>query len=126
MALFQDAFESHFHSEIGTIASLAAHPRCPAPGTPEEATASAAFERWGKNTLLKAGLADVVPFFLLNLDGTREGGRWQRWPPMPAPIRWGLTNVAGALHGAWWKFSSCDAAGRPRELYALQFPERED
>jgi hypothetical protein len=75
---------------------------------------------------MKAGLADVVPFFLLNLDATYEDGAWARWPPMPGPVRWGLTNVAGAVHGGWWKYASCDSAGKPRELYAMQFPERED
>jgi len=126
MSSFQTSFESHFRSEIATIAALAKHRNAPKEGTPEEAAASAAFKSWGKNTVTKAGTADVVPFFLLNLDGTAEDGAWARWPPMPAPIRWGLVNLAGAWHGAWWKFSSCDAAGRPRELWALQFPERKD
>ena len=111
--------DAHFHSEISTIAALADHPKAPAPGTPEEADTRALFKSWGKNTVTKAGTLDVVPFFLLNLDGTVEDGMWANWPPIPAPIKWGLTNLAGAYHGGWWKFSSC-AGGRPKELYALK------
>ena len=120
METFQAPFESHFHSEVSTIAKLADHPKAPKQGTPEDAAALAAFKAWGKSTVRKAGLTDGVPFFLLNLDRTVEDGMWANWPPMPAPIRWGLTNIAGALHSGWWKFASCDAAGQPRELWAFQ------
>ncbi len=118
MSSFQEPFDAHFHSEIGTISRLAEHPNAPKPGTPEEATAALTFKTWGKSTVTKAGTLDVVPFFLLNLDGTVEEGLWANWPPIPAPIKWGLTNIAGAYYSSWWKFSSC-AGGKPRELYAL-------
>lgn len=29
-----------------------------------------------------------------------------------------MVNIAGSWHSGWWKFSSCDASQRPRELYA--------
>ncbi|XXH04370.1 enhancer of mRNA decapping [Hypoxylon texense] len=116
---FREPFAAHFHSEIATIAGLASHPNAPKPGSPEEAQASATFKSWGKSTVTKAGTLDVVPFFLLNLDGTAEEGTWAGWPPIPAPIKWGLVNVAGAYHARRWKFSSC-AGGRPRKLYAAQ------
>ncbi|KAI0156697.1 hypothetical protein GGR52DRAFT_196953 [Hypoxylon sp. FL1284] len=115
---FREPFGAHFHSEIATIARLADHPKAPKPGSPEEATASDTFRSWGKSTVTKAGTLDVVPFFLLNLDGTAEDGLWANWPPMPAPVRWGLVNIAGAYHSRWWRFSSC-AGGRPKKLYAL-------
>ncbi len=126
MSSFEESFQSHFHSEIKTIASLAEHPNAPPAGSEAEANASALFKAWGKTTVAKAGTFDVVPFFLLNLDGTFEEGQWANWPPMPNPIRWGLANIAGAVRGPWWKFSSCNGAGSPKELYALQFPERKD
>ncbi|CAJ2505243.1 Uu.00g126370.m01.CDS01 [Anthostomella pinea] len=119
MSTFQEPFESHFHSEISTIAALADHPKAPKPGSEEEAAASLTFKTWGKSTVTKAGTLDVVPFFLLNLDGTTEDGLWANWPPIPAPIKWGLTNIAGAYYSRWWKFSSC-ANGKPKQLYALQ------
>ncbi|KAK8031602.1 hypothetical protein PG990_001336 [Apiospora arundinis] len=118
MSTFQESFDEHFHSEISTIASLSEHPKAPKEGSPEEAETRALFKSWGKATVSKAGTLDVVPFFLLNLDGTVEDGMWASWPPMPAPIKWGLENLAGSWHSGWWKFSSC-AGGSPRELYAL-------
>ncbi|KAH7326447.1 hypothetical protein B0I35DRAFT_405687 [Stachybotrys elegans] len=118
MDSFREPFENHFHHEIDIIAALADHPKAPAPGSPEAAAASNIFKTWGKATVSKAGTSDVVPFFLLNLDGTFEDGTWANWPPMPYPIKWGLINVAGLWNSGFWKFSSCDANGKPKELYA--------
>ncbi|KAK3694507.1 hypothetical protein B0T22DRAFT_72798 [Podospora appendiculata] len=123
MGTFHAPFESHFHSEIETISKLSDHPNAPKEGTPENAAASATFKAWGKSTVTKAGVTDVVPFFLLNLDRTVEEGMWVNWPPIPAPIKWGLINLAGAFHSGWWKFTSCDAAGQPKELWALRAAE---
>ena len=117
---FQQPFEHHFHSEITHIASLSSHPSAPSPASEQEVAATAVFKTWGKKTVTKAGTTDVVPFFLLNLDVTYEEGRWANWPPMPAPVRWGLVNLAGSWNWGWWKFASCDARGMPRELYALE------
>jgi hypothetical protein len=121
MSSFQAPFEDHFHNEITTLADLAHHPRAPREGTREATRAQNIFKAWGKNTVTKAGMSDVAPFFILNLDRTAEEGLWADWPPMPAPIRWTLLKVSGALHG-YWRFASCDATGRPRKLWALQFP----
>ncbi|KAL2199441.1 hypothetical protein P885DRAFT_31818 [Corynascus similis CBS 632.67] len=120
MKSFQQPFEQHFHNEIATISKFADHPNAPKQGTPENDAATATFKAWGKSTVTKAGVTDVVPFFLLNLDRTVENGMWANWPPMPAPIRWGLVNLAGAWHSRWWRFASCDAAGQPQELWAYR------
>lgn len=119
---FRASFETHFHNEIRTIAALAEHPNAPEPGSERAAEATDTFKSWGKTTVTKAGTTDVVPFFLLNLDRTPafEEGTWAGWPPIPAPVRWGLINVGGWFKGNYWKFASCDAQGSPRELYALQ------
>ncbi|KAJ4987652.1 hypothetical protein SVAN01_06819 [Stagonosporopsis vannaccii] len=119
MRTFQTPFEQHFHSEIAHIASFATSPSAPAQDSPEADEAAAVFKAWGKKTVMKAGITDVVPLFLMNLDATYEEERWANWPPMPAAVRWGLVNVAGSWNWKWWKFASCDAAGMPRELYAL-------
>lgn len=87
MSSFSDPFETHFHNEVRTIADMARHGSAPEPGSPEEAKAAKIFKEWGKATVSKAGLLDVVPFFLLNLDRTVEEGLWANWPPMPAPIK---------------------------------------
>ncbi|XWW95316.1 hypothetical protein V2A60_003274 [Cordyceps javanica] len=110
----------HLHSEVQTIAALAGHPGAPAEGSDAAAAAALVFKTWGKKTVTRAGLLDVVPFFLLNLDRTFEGGRWAHWPPMPAPVRWVLANVVGTYHGTWWRFASCGSDGSPRQLLALQ------
>ncbi|KUI57384.1 hypothetical protein VP1G_04661 [Cytospora mali] len=119
---FHVNFETHFHNEIRTLSNLASHPNAPAPDTPRAAEAFNTFKTWGKSTVTKAGTTDVVPFFLLNLDRTNqfEDGLWANWPPIPAPIKWGLINIGGWINGNYWKFSSCDSAGNRRELYALQ------
>lgn len=118
MSAFQEPFGSHFHAEIKTIAALADHPNAPKSGTPKESEAANAFKSWGKSTVMKAGTLDVVPFFLLNLDGTRENGLWANWPPIPPPIKWGLVNLGGSFHSGYWKFASC-SGGKPKELYAV-------
>ncbi|EGX95467.1 Protein kinase-like domain [Cordyceps militaris CM01] len=120
MDSFRAPLDNHLHSEVRTIAALAAHPNTPAEGSEEAAAAALVFKTWGKNTVTKAGMLDVVPFFFLNLDRTFENGLWAQWPPMPGPIRWILTNVVGTYHGSWWRFASCGSDGRPRELLALE------
>ncbi|OAK95576.1 hypothetical protein IQ06DRAFT_231762 [Phaeosphaeriaceae sp. SRC1lsM3a] len=120
MSSFQDAISHHFHHEITTIASFAELSNAPKPSSREADEAAAVFKAWGKKTVTKAGTFDVVPFFLMNLDATYEDGMWANWPPMPAPVRWGLVNVAGSVHWGWWKFASCDGGGKPRGLFALE------
>lgn len=125
MDSFHQRIEAHFHNEIFTIAALASHPKTPEKGSTEEAEAKTIFKTWGKSTVTKAGMMDVAPFFLLNLDKTVEEGMWSDWPPMPTAIKWGLINLAGAWNSGQWKFASCDLAGQRRELYALRFPAEE-
>ncbi|KAJ3491335.1 hypothetical protein NLG97_g5613 [Lecanicillium saksenae] len=120
MDSFRERFGNHLHSEVKTIADLAKHRNAPAEGSEEAAAAALVFKTWGKKTITKAGMTDVVPFFFLNLDRTFENGKWTNWPPMPAPIRWILTNVVGTYYGNWWRFSSCSSNGSPRELLALE------
>jgi hypothetical protein len=120
MSSFQTPFCQHFHHEIATIASFADLPNAPPPNSKESDDAATIFKTWGKATVMKAGMFDVVPFFLMNLDAAYEDGMWANWPPMPAVVRWGIVNVAGSVYGGWWKFASCDGAGRMRGLYALR------
>ncbi|KAK4231122.1 hypothetical protein QBC38DRAFT_466883 [Podospora fimiseda] len=126
MSSFQEPFEHHFHSEISTIAKFSEHPNTPKEGTPENAAAAATFKAWGKATVTKAGMTDVVPFFLLNLDRTVEDGMWANWPPMPAPIKWGLINLAGSWHSGWWRFASCSSDGQPQELWTFKVAAQEE
>ncbi|KAK7557932.1 hypothetical protein JOL62DRAFT_262794 [Phyllosticta paracitricarpa] len=120
MDSFREPFVNHFHSEIATIANFSTLPNAPAAGSPEADTTAATFKAWGKKTLTKAGMTDVVPFCLLNMDGTYEDGMWANWPPMPGPIRWMMVNVFGSWNWGWWRFASCYGNGMPRPLYALE------
>jgi hypothetical protein len=120
MGSFQSPFVEHFHNEIATIASFADLPNAPVPNSAEADDAALVFKTWGKKTVTSAGMFDVVPFFLMNLDGAYEEGLWANWPPMPKLVKWGLVNVAGSVYGSWWKFGSCDGSGKTRELYALR------
>lgn len=69
---FRAPLDRHLHSEVQTIAALAAHPRAPVKGSGAAAAAALVFKTWGKKTVTKAGMLDVVPFFFLNLDRTFE------------------------------------------------------
>lgn len=111
------AFEEHMHSEVKVIAALDKHPRAPLEGSDEAIRAKNVFAEWGKKTITKAGLLDVLPFFLLNLDKTFEDSTWADWPPMPKPIRWTFINIVGMLRGKQMKFASCDSDGMPKELW---------
>ena len=116
---FSSAFGHHFHSEIDTIARLADDVKGsnlselgPKVGP--------VFAQWGKASIMRAGLSDVVPFLFYNFDRTAEEGKWSNWPPMPRPIRWALIKVGGFWHSQWWRFASCSADGKPQTLYALR------
>ncbi|KND91116.1 hypothetical protein TOPH_04249, partial [Tolypocladium ophioglossoides CBS 100239] len=93
MDSFRKPLEHHLHHEVSVMAAMAAHPNAPQRDSLQGAVASGLLKAWGKNTVRKAGLSDVVPFFLLNADGTAEGGLWRAWPPMPRPVRWGMVNL---------------------------------
>lgn len=119
MATFQDPFEAHMRSEVSTIAALSQHPRTPKEGSEEEKSTQAAFDAREGNAIMKAGVTDVLPFFLLNFDSEYEDGLWMNWPPIPGPVRWMLVSVGRVLHPGWWKFASCDASRRRKDLYAV-------
>lgn len=118
MGTFQQPFEAHMRAEITTIANLAQHPRTPKEGTPKEKSVNSAIEMSEAKNLVLSGVTDVLPFFLFNFDREYEDGLWRDWP-MPVPVRWTFISIGRMAHPGWWKFASCDAAGRRKELYAV-------
>ena len=48
-----------------------------------------------------------------------EGGLWNNWPGIPAPVLWVLNNTVARWNGRWWRFASCDSSGQLKELPAL-------
>jgi hypothetical protein len=125
MASFQEPFEVHMRSEISSIANLSHHMRTPKEGSAEEKATQAAVDAREGNALIKSGVTDVVPFFLFNFDSEYEDGLWKNWPPIPGPIRWMVMSAGKVLHPGLWKFASCDAARRRKDLYAVPDLERE-
>ena len=119
MSTFQESFEAHMCSEVSCIAALAQHPKTPKEGSEEERKTQGVFDAREGQAIIKAGVTDVLPFFLFNFDSEYEDGIWRDWPPIPAPVRWGLMGVARVMHSGWWKFASCDAGRRKKELYAV-------
>ncbi|KAF1808091.1 hypothetical protein P152DRAFT_406137 [Eremomyces bilateralis CBS 781.70] len=113
MDAFLEPFQSHFHSEIKTIAALAAGPE------PTEKAAKA-FEDWGRTSITNAGYTDVFVFLLLHMDREFEDGLWMNWPPIPGLVKMGLANVFMLRHPGWWQFASSDTAGnvKPMKMWA--------
>lgn len=74
MKSLQEPLEAHFRSEISTIANLAHHQRTPKEGSEEEKATEAAFDSREGKSLVKSGMADVLPFFLFNFDREYEDG----------------------------------------------------
>ena len=60
-----------------------------------------------------------TPFFFRNLDTEFEGGLWRTWPGMPGLVWWVMQNTFVRWNSGWWRFASCDARGRLRELPAV-------
>lgn len=119
MDAFQEPFEQHMRAEVTTIANLAKHPRVPEEGSAKEKSTRSTFDAREGKAMLFSGVTDTFPFFLFNFDSEFEEGIWADWPPIPAPVRWGLMSNAKLWHSGWWKFASCDSARRRVPLYAL-------
>lgn len=59
--------------------------------------------------LQRYSTTDVLPILWYNLDTKFEGGKWESFPPLPAPIKWYMVNILGWWKSNWWRFSSCGA-----------------
>lgn len=115
MDSFSAPFYAHFGPE-GEVAHLASF----ATLYPDQPELRTVFATWGKQSLMKTGVTDGVAFMFYNLDRSWEGGRWETWPRIPAPIKWGLINIGGLWNAGWWRFGSCTKEGVLRELEALK------
>lgn len=62
--------------------------------------------------------ATRIPFYLVNLDRTFEGGMWRDFPNVPAIGKYVMGTWVAALNGGYWKFGACTRKGVPKELYA--------
>ena len=112
--------EHSLHGKVDAVLGLKEHPNLPGANSLEASLGASLLRRWRENTAFKVGYTDVVPFFLLNSDRWFERGLWMHWPGMHWAQRFIHVNLISMWHGPRWKFSSCDADGKPRELYVFR------
>lgn len=72
----------------------------------------------GTTAITFADFVEMMPFALFAHDATIEGGLHKDFPPIPWPIQILMRYVASLWHRDWWKFSPCNKASVPKELYA--------
>jgi hypothetical protein len=73
-----------------------------------------------QHALQRYSTTDVLPMLWYNVDTAFEDGKWADFPPLPAPVKWYMVNVLGWWRRGWWRFGSCGADGRERELVCLK------
>ncbi|KAK4703466.1 hypothetical protein P7C70_g2754, partial [Phenoliferia sp. Uapishka_3] len=115
MDAFKEPFGKHFGQE-GEIAHIASFIE----KYPDQPALRPVFATWGKQSLMKTGVLDGIPFMFCNLDRTVEGGRWTDWPRIPGPVKWGMINIGGAWNARLWRFGSCSKDGQKRVLEAFK------
>ncbi|KAI1370085.1 hemerythrin HHE cation binding domain-containing protein [Hypoxylon crocopeplum] len=76
----------------------------------------ARFALEAQKTELELGILAGAVFLMATHDVEYEGGIHKNFPPIPAPVVWGLRNVAWWAHRDWWAFAPCDRAGKMRPL----------
>ncbi|KAJ9296759.1 hypothetical protein DTO271G3_4958 [Paecilomyces variotii] len=70
--------------------------------------------------LQRYSTTDVLPILWYNLDTKFEDGKWESFPPLPAPVKWYMVNVLGWWRSNWWRFASCNASLVEKELLCLR------
>ncbi|EFQ33161.1 hemerythrin HHE cation binding domain-containing protein [Colletotrichum graminicola M1.001] len=107
---FMPVLRQHLSDEIGTLLKLGDYDR----------DWDGWFERLIKELLAKSDDPNLktttFPLLLTNRDKTFEDGIYAWWPGLPwfvtLMMRWFLI----PKHNNWWRFSSCDHRGVPKEL----------
>ncbi|PMD48704.1 hypothetical protein L207DRAFT_539882 [Hyaloscypha variabilis F] len=73
-----------------------------------------------KKSPLHLSMTGGVPFFFRNLDTEYEDGLWRGWPPIPGLVWWVMQRSFVAWNWRLWRFASCDAHGKLKELPTLE------
>jgi hypothetical protein len=73
----------------------------------------------GEKIMGSMSKTDLLPLFFVNHDVLFEGGI-HNFPPVPAPVKFVLSQVFGRWQSAWWQFATCGLDGKPRELKYLK------
>ncbi|KAK9489770.1 hypothetical protein V1508DRAFT_427024 [Lipomyces doorenjongii] len=99
---FAEAFHSHLTNEPLKLVSLASY----------NFDMKAIGDATTQHALQRYSTTRVLPILWYNVDTKYEGGIWEDFPPLPAPVKWGMVNVMGC---------SCNASLVEREeLYCLR------
>jgi hypothetical protein len=71
----------------------------------------------GKKQVSLGFILNVMPMFLLNMEDVEfEDGMWASFPPIPGAVKWILKSLVPMWQRKLWRFSSCDASGRRKQL----------
>ncbi|KAI1427698.1 hypothetical protein F5Y12DRAFT_736501 [Xylaria sp. FL1777] len=110
---FKDALHSHLKAEPPSIVALRQYSTAERPidilGISDAA---------GKKQVTLSFVFNVLPVFLLNMDTVDfEGGMWHEvFPPFKGLVKWIFTRAVPAWHWRRWRFVSCSAEGRTKQL----------
>ncbi|KAJ8114178.1 hypothetical protein ONZ43_g4965 [Nemania bipapillata] len=110
---FKDALHSHLKAEPPSIVALRQYSTAQRPidilGIADAA---------GKKQVNLSFVFNVLPVFLLNMETAEfEGGMWHDvFPPFKGVAKWILTKAVPAWHSGRWRFVSCSAEGKVKQL----------
>ncbi|MCJ1295865.1 hypothetical protein MMC34_007429 [Xylographa carneopallida] len=113
MDSFSEPLYTHLKAEPPQILALS---RFSTPERPIDIVAMA-LEAGKKSVTLKF-VFNVLPVFLLNMETVDfEGGMWHNvFPPFNAAVKWVLTKAAPLWKRRQWRFASCTADGKVKQL----------
>jgi hypothetical protein len=111
-----DSFSTPMHAHLTSEPqSLLALSRFSTPEKPIDLAAIALAQ--GKKSVTFDFTLNVMPCFLLNMENVEfEEGRWQSFPPVPAPVKWIMVSVIPLPRRRWWRFTSCGTDGKRKRL----------
>ena len=110
---FSGPLHTHLTNEIGALLDLE-----------KLGQTKAVMDSWaegvkaGTSSITLYDFAAMMPFALFNHDMTYENGMQSKFPPIPGFLQFLMRRVASLWYSSYWKFSSCDTLGIPKELYA--------
>lgn len=105
---FLEPLSQHLNDEIPTLIALAEYG--------DKLDLKGIMDKEAEQVLAHMSKTTQIPVVLLNHDVTFEGGM-HNFPPIPGPVRWVLMRVCTMFHSDWWRFATCDTAGKPKPLY---------
>lgn len=114
MDSFSQPLYTHLSEELDSIVNLS---RFSTPDNPIDIVAIAL--KVGKQAVTRDFALNCLPCFILNMEAVEfEGGMWQEFPPVNAPVRFVLLRVLPLWRRAVWRFASC-GENRARKQLAV-------